>query len=333
MNPANKTPGRFVCATHGHCFDGLASAAVLRRIVDAIMPGLDFEVLACGYGVKQDKPTPDRLCGQGNAIVDFRYEPLDELTLYFDHHRTAFANDEARRHFEERRRLEPARFVFDPNHSSCTKLIWDIGQREFRVDFSGLERLVEWADRIDAARFASAEEATDRQEPVLRLATVIEQFGDSPFVQRAVDVLCQEGLDSLVYRDFVVDAFKTIEPKQREFTERVARVGKQVGRVAFADLTDQPVNSVVKFIQYRLWPNAAYSVMVARMASGVRISVGHNPWSGVPLDRDISEICARYGGGGHPMVGGIGLPRDAATRARVIAAEISAELQEKAMGG
>ncbi len=320
---------RFVCATHGHCFDGLASAVVLRKIVEHTDPCSTFEVLACGYGVRQDKPTKKRLSGTGNAIIDFRYEPLDSLTFYFDHHRTAFGDDAAEAHFRNRSRQAPHRFVFEPTCSSCTKLIARIGRDAYNIDYSEFQDLIQWADRIDAASFTSAQEATDRTNPVLRLATVIEQFGDSPFVQKAAEVLSREGLASLVKQPFVNDAFKTIEPRQKDFVERVEKVGRQIGRVAYADLTDRPVSAVTKFIQYSIWPDSVYSVMVALMASGVRISVGHNPWSNVPLDTDISQICARYGGGGHPMVGGIGLPRTAIQRAREIASEITAELQEK----
>lgn len=318
---------RFVCATHGHCFDGLASAAVLRKIVALTDPALSFEVLACGYGVRQDKPRPELLTGAGNAIIDFRYEPLESLTFYFDHHRTAFADADAQAHFERRRELQPTRFAYDADCSSCTKLIAGVGVQHFGVDYSDLTDLVSWADRIDAARFESAAEATDPGEPILRLATVIEQYGNSAFVQKALDVLSSEGLSALSRKSFIRDAFATIEPRQKDFISRVEKVGKLVGRVAYADLTEQPVSAVVKFVQYRVWPEAAYSVMVAVMASGVRISVGHNPWSKTPLDTDISRICARYGGGGHPMVGGIGLPKDSLERAREIAQEITEELR------
>jgi hypothetical protein len=283
-------------------------------------------VLACGYGTKQEKPRAEVLIGKGNAIIDFRYEPLDSLTFYYDHHRTAFADEASRGHFEKRRKELPSRFVYEATYSSCTKLIAEVGKRDFGVDFSELEELIAWADRIDAARFSSAEEATDPGQPVLKVATVIEQFGDSAFVQKALDVLSAEGLHALCGKTFIRDAFATIEPRQKDFVERVKAVGRQVGRVAYADLTEQPATAVVKFIQYRIWPEAAYSVMVALMASGVRISVGHNPWSKTQLDTDISKICARYGGGGHPMVGGIGLPRDAVARAREIAREIVEEL-------
>lgn len=321
---------RFVCATHGHCFDGLASAVVLRRLLAPDFPTHAFEIHACGYGHKQEKPSASMLSGDGNAIVDFRYEPIDTLTHYFDHHRTAFADADARRHFDERQAQRPERFVFDSAGSSCTKLLATACAADARVDLSDLDSLIEWADRIDSASFESAEAATDKDQPVLRVAAVIEQFGDTQFLGRAAEVLFESGLEALCKKQFIADAYKIIEPRQDEFIARVRAHGVQVGRVAFADLADQNVSAVTKFVQYRLWPTATYSVMVTSMASGIRIAIGHNPWSTGKLDVDISRICARYGGGGHPMVGGIGLPKEDIERARQVAREIAAELQDPA---
>jgi len=326
------TNKRYVCATHGHCFDGLASAVVLRRLVEPEHPGHDFEIHACGYGHKQEKPSPAMLSGAGNAIVDFRYEPIDSLTHYFDHHRTAFGDAAALRHFEERASRDPTRFVFDGARSSCTKLLADVAVDVHGIDLDGLGDLISWADRIDSASFGSAEEATDKDEPVLRLAAVIEQFGDTQFLGRAAEVLREGDLASLCSQRFVLDAYKIIGPRQDDFIARVRAKGVQIGRVAFADLADQSVTAMTKFVQYKLWPTATYSVMVTSMASGVRIAIGHNPWSKRDLDVDISRICARYGGGGHPMVGGIGFSKEDLERARQVAQEIVLELQDPAAG-
>jgi nanoRNase/pAp phosphatase (c-di-AMP/oligoRNAs hydrolase) len=55
--------------------------------------------------------------------------------------------------------------------------------------------------------------------------------------------------------------------------------------------------------------------------------VGSNPWAKVPRTHDISKICERYGGGGHPVVGAVSVPRNELDRARQIAREIITELQ------
>ena len=94
----------------------------------------------------------------------------------------------------------------------------------------------------------------------------------------------------------------------------------------FVDLTDAVLESVGKFVTYALYPASTYSVIVGLLKGGVKISVGYNPWSGHPLDTDISAICARWGGGGHPVVGGISFKGSELERAREVAAQIADEL-------
>jgi len=108
--------------------------------------------------------------------------------------------------------------------------------------------------------------------------------------------------------------------------QRVRDKGERRGRVVFVDLTESVLDTVGKFVTYALFPDSVYSVIVGLLKSGPKISVGYNPWSGRPRDADISAICARYGGGGHPVVGAISIPRAELARAREIARDIVAEL-------
>ena len=101
---------------------------------------------------------------------------------------------------------------------------------------------------------------------------------------------------------------------------------ERLGRVVFVDLTESVLESVGKFVTYALFPDSVYSVVVGLLKNGPKISVGYNPWSGRPLDTDISAICARYGGGGHPVVGGISFPTAALDEARRVARSIAYEL-------
>lgn len=77
---------------------------------------------------------------------------------------------------------------------------------------------------------------------------------------------------------------------------------------------------------YALFPDSVYSVLAVRLRSGFKTSVGYNPWCGTELDTDISSICARYGGGGHPVVGGFSVADGERDRAQAIANQIANEL-------
>jgi hypothetical protein len=316
---------KLVVATHGHCFDGLASAVLFTKLVRSLHEEpVELTYRACGYGGGQARADDAMLSGDENAILDYRYHASDKLTWYFDHHQTAFATDADREHFEARR--GNGRFFYDAKASSCTKLIANLAEEHFGVRAPALGELVTWADRIDSARFGSAAEAVDRSDPVMQLVSVVEHYGDDAFLTRFVPALLERPLHEVASLPEVTARYRPLGKKHERFVDRVKKSSHRQGRVVFVDLTEEVLDSVGKFVTYALFPDSVYSVVIGLLKHGPKISVGYNPWSGRPRDADISSICARYGGGGHPVVGGIAFSNAEIDRARSVAREIAAEL-------
>ncbi|HEY3495449.1 MAG TPA: hypothetical protein VGK73_12220 [Polyangiaceae bacterium] len=317
---------KLVVATHGHCFDGLASAALFTRLVQRIREEpVELSYRACGYGNGQTRPDERLLSGDENAILDYRYYPSERLTWYFDHHRTAFAGDDDRAHFEARR--DNGRYFYDAGATSCTKLIERVARERFGIEDLGLSELVGWADRIDSARFQSAAEAVDRSNPMMRFASVVEHYGDDGFLKDLVPKVLERPLEDIAASPEVAARYRPLGRKYERFVDRVKKSSLRQGRVVFVDLTEEVLDSVGKFVTYALFPDSVYSVIIGLLKHGPKISVGYNPWSGRPLDTDISSICARYGGGGHPVVGGIAFSNAEIEHARSVARQIAAELE------
>lgn len=316
---------RFVVATHGHCFDGLASAVLFNRFQRELgVKTAEFHYRACGYSPGQAKADEVLLDGDDNAILDYRFSPAASLSWYFDHHRTAFSCPEDQAVFEER---EPGgRYFFDAAYSSCTKLVADVARERFGIDMSPLSELISWADRVDSARFESAEQAVSRSDPVMQLVSVVEHYGDDAFLKKWVPELLKRPLGELARSGEVQERYRPLGRKHERFVQRVRDKGERRGRVVFVDLTETVLDTVGKFVTYALFPDSVYSVIVGLLKSGPKISVGYNPWSGRPRDADISAICARYGGGGHPVVGGIAFAQNEVERARSVANQIANEL-------
>jgi hypothetical protein len=322
---------RFVVATHGHCFDGLSSSVVFSRLVRELgATSATFEYRTCGYGAGQTRAEPQLFTGDENAILDYRFSATPNLTWYFDHHRTAFGSPADRDVFEARR--SSGQFHFDPTYSSCTKLIADVAHERFGVDMASLKELVRWADMVDSARFASPEDAVSRSSPVMQLVSVVEHYGDDAFFKDLVPLLLERPLDEVARSKAVANRYKPLGKKHERFVLRVKQKSELRGRVVFVDLTESVLESVGKFVTYALFPDSVYSVVVGLLKNGPKISVGYNPWSGRPLDTDISAICARYGGGGHPVVGGISFPSSSLDEARRVARSIADELNGEVAG-
>jgi hypothetical protein len=323
---------RFVVATHGHCFDGLSSAVVFTRLMKELgaPAGAIFDYRTCGYGSGQARAEEKLLGGDENAILDYRFCASEKLSWYFDHHRTAFGSEADREVFEARQ--SSGQFFFDSAYSSCTKLIADVARDRFGIALPDLSDLVRWADMVDSARFASPEDAVSRTSPIMQLVSVVEHYGDDAFFKELAPALSTRSLQEVAQMKAVTNRYKPLGKKHERFVSRVKQKSERLGRVVFVDLTESVLESVGKFVTYALFPDSVYSVVVGLLKNGPKISVGYNPWSGRPLDTDISAICARYGGGGHPVVGGISFPSAALDEARRVARSIAAELADGVAG-
>ncbi len=322
-------PRHVVVATHGHCFDGMCSAAMFTRLLQqTTREPLRFTYLSCGYGPGSNGVDAKLLVGAENAILDFRFSPAPQLTWYFDHHVSAFPSEGDREAYEARASVAAGarRFFHDGTYGSCTKLIADVGARAFDLDPAPTADLVRWADMIDSAAFPSADMAVARTEPVLQLMTVVEHFGDDAFLQRMVPRLLEEPLEQLARDPDVQSAYAPLRIEHDAFVEMVRGAAKAHGPVVLVDLGDRLLDVAGKFVTYALYPESAYSVILSRSRSKCKISIGYNPWSPLPRRHNIAAICERFGGGGHPVVGAISLPADAIARAREITMAIVLEL-------
>lgn len=326
-------PTDIVVATHGHCFDGMASAALFSRLISSLRDGepLAFRYRSCGYGPGMTMIPPAWLDGDENAILDFRYTPSKKLTWYFDHHVTGFGSDAERDAAlaQASSSKDPGvgpHVFYDAAYGSCTKLIADVSREHFGVDTSDLDELTRWADIIDTARFPSAEAAVSREHPVMQLASVVEHHGDGPFLASIVPRLGERPLSEVALAPDIQELWRPLSVSRQTFSARIERGAQRMGRVVFVDLSDAPLEAVGKFMTYAMFPDCVYSVSLSRQKQHYKLSVGYNPWCGVPRDHDIAAICRRYEGGGHPAVGAASFPLSALDRAREAARVITAEL-------
>jgi hypothetical protein len=323
-----------VVATHGYCFDGMCSAVMFTRLLKHVYRGqeLVFRYHAASYGPGQNGVDPALLNGDDNAILDFRFSSSPKLTWYFDHHVSAFPTPVDRSLYDgrvasESSHGEGARRTFhDGSYGSCTKLIADVGRSHFDLDDAPMQTLVQWADIIDTASFASAEQAVLRTEPELGLMTVVEHMGGDAFLAEYVPRLLEEPLAEVASSEKVRDAFAPLKATHESFVARVKAHAVVKGPVVYVDLSDSELEVAGKFVTYALYPKSVYSVVLTRSKSKHKISVGYNPWCGVLRTHDIAKICERYGGGGHAVVGAVALAAADGAGAHKVAAEIVAAL-------
>lgn len=319
-------PPTVFVASHGHCFDGLASAVAFTKLLSTLRPEIPLDAYAyraCEYRAGDSSVPESALVGEENAILDFRYTASDKITYYFDHHATAFGGNElAREHCAKR----PDRRFHDATVSSCAKLIRRIAQETFGVSLDELGPLLDWADLIDAARYSSPESAVLRAEPELALLTAVDAIGDDAFYRRWVPRLLVAPLVEIAGDEEIKRIAAPLQAKRLAQVERVKRRATRIASVVVVDLSEAPTEIGERFAAYLFHPDALYSVTLSHTSTQVRVSLGQNPWATVRERHHIGEICARHGGGGHPFVGSFAMPIARLEEAKALLPKLAEEL-------
>jgi hypothetical protein len=305
---------------HDHCFDGAASAAFFSRfIAGKFHPGAEFAYTGLAHKASQ-LFEPGLFDGDENAIVDFKYSTDPRLTWWFDHHQSAFLTPEDAEHF---RRDTSGRKMYDPSFRSCTKYIATVAGERFGFDAPDLQELVKWADIVDGAQYADAEEAVGLASPATQLTLVIEGSNGSDTVQKIIRKMQDSTLEQIAGDPEIRAIYLPLYERHLRSMKVIREKSTCEGGVVFFDLVDDGIEGYNKFIPYYLFPESVYTVSVSTSSFRTKVSVGSNPWVKEPLKYNLASICERYGGGGHSKVGAISFEIGAVEQARRAAEEIA----------
>lgn len=292
---------------HGNCFDGAASAAVFTKFYRSKIEAnakIDYTPTMHRAGNAFDR---DQFDGDENAVVDFKYCADDRLTWWFDHHQSAFLSAEDEAHF---RADTSGRKFLDTTSKSCAEFIARVAEESFGFHDPGLDELVKWAHIIDGALYESAAQCVELRSSALKLMQVIEGEKDPRFVEQIIVELTKTSLDDLVASEAIQGKLAPILEQHWSTVELIKeRSAYDRGVVSF-DLTGTGVDGYNKFIPYYFFPETTYNVSLTQSDFRTKISIGSNPWAPRPRTHNIAEICERYGGGGHAVVGAVSLKRD-----------------------
>lgn len=311
---------------HGHCFDGIASAALLYAFLREHEPTATSFVFVPKAHAPGDPFEPADFEADVVACVDFRFTDDPRLCWWFDHHRSAFQLPGQRERFEADR---SGQMFYDPAARSCTGLVARVTAERFGFDPTPHAELLHWAELIDAAAFADPEVPVLLREPALQLMTFAEHNADRALLSRFANDILQRPLSEIATADYVQQALAPVLARHLVDIELLhERCGVRGGVVEY-DLLDQPPRAYNKFIAYFHHPEARYVVGTSIGPDGTpKLTAGYNPW--LPAherEHGLAELCERFGGGGHPFVGGISWPRGHEHAARQAQAFIAAVLR------
>jgi hypothetical protein len=309
---------------HGNCFDGVSSAAVFSKFyLTKINKDAKIFYTPTMHRAGNAFDT-EQFDGDENAIVDFKFSPDKRLDWWFDHHQSAFLSPEDEADFLAD---NSGKKFLDTTSKSCAEFIARIAREKFGFEDESLAELIHWAHIIDGALYESPAQCVELRSPALKLMQVIEGEKDAQFVEKIIRELMKKNLDEVVNSGEIQTKLKPILEQHWQMVELIkAKSDYSRGVVSF-DLTGQLVDGYNKFIPYYFFPQTTYNVSLTQSKFRTKISVGSNPWSPRPRLHNIAEICERYGGGGHAVVGAVSLKPEDLEKGKKIMREIIEELQ------
>lgn len=281
---------------HSPCFDGIVSAVVAWDYFEHREGAADVRLHPVNYDLR---PTwRSKRLPRSSVVVDFLFHPAAQF--WADHHATTFADASDGALLDAR----PAgSYVYAPDASSCAVALRDYLQRQFGYRNPRFDALVEWADRVDSARYRSPREALLAPAAALQISLTLAE-ADTAYCCFLVAQLKAKSI-SAVARDPKVqrrvrDAKGRLRAGLRDFRKAAALTDDDI--VVFdVDTSKRPVS---RYAPYYYFPEARYSVGVMRSPEGAKVTAMRNPWRefrSVP----IGSLAAKFGGGGHQRVGSI----------------------------
>lgn len=290
---------------HYPCFDGLVSCVLAWEFLEKQKGWNVTEFLPVTYTVRSTwLSNPLKApC----AIVDFLYHP--NADFWADHHATSMLTQEVAADYHRRKECFP--LYFDPKAGSCASLLYRHVGRGL-LDKPHFQEMVEWAEKIDSARYASVEEAILGEAPALKINRSILLEPGADYARFLCKELREHSLEYVAELDEVRTRQNEVERRtraglkklgERECGERKWVKMEPGGVVKFeAELKgDEIIN---RYSGFHFEPDARYSLAVIRSEDGTAITAMRNPWREFP-SVPLGRIFEKKQGGGHQRVGSV----------------------------
>ncbi len=306
---------------HSPCFDGIVSGVLAWDLLETQESLHIEEFHAVNYQSRSEwlstKLSPNTI------VLDFLYHP--DAGFWADHHSTTFLTQEAQKDYENRRSQW---LIYDKRSGSCASLLWRHFLAAFGYRNQRYQNLVDWADRIDSARYASVEQAIFGKEPALQINLSLAGDDGAEYCTNLLKLLKSETLEYVAALPQVQEKSAHAESLIRAGMRRFVKGSRLEADGIVVYIVDSADVIISRYAPYYIFPDARYSVGLMISPDGASIRAMRNPWRefrSVPL----GEIFSRFGGGGHQRVGAVIFPLERAAEARPILEQILSEMRKE----
>jgi hypothetical protein len=303
---------------HSPCFDGIISAGLIMDWLERTHGWKDIVLHVVNYHLrdtwlKTPLPTP-------SAVVDFLYHP--DALYWADHHPTTFLVPTAEQDYLARQNRDF--LIYDKSAGSCAGLLARTLPASERW-----KDAVAWAEKIDAARYESVEEAILGDAPALQIGASLTLNAHPEYCGQLVLALRHSSLAEVANLADVRERYLQVRAQTQAGLDRFrAAACLTDDNVVVFDIQadDVLISRYAPFLYFR---DARYSVGAMRGRHGAKITAMRNPWREFPSVH-LGNLCVPLGGGGHHRVGSIALPKERENEVPSLLESLQSALRENA---
>ena len=308
---------------HSPCFDGIVSAALTWDFLERREGRTVKKAIPVGYNIRSRWLSRKLLTPC--AVVDFPYHR--QAAFWADHHSNPFLDKDAKRDFK--RRPRGPWVVYDGRAGSCALLLHRHFADCFGFKNPRYDEMVEWADKIDSARYASVVEAVLGDAPALQIRASLAAGKGQALSRQLVHKLRKSTLDQVARLPVVRKRAAEVQRKIAAGLDRFAQAAKlHDGDIVVFDVATRKNDMISRYAPYCFFPEARYSVGIMRSPKSAKITAMRNPWREFPSVH-LGKIFEDFGGGGHQRVGAVILAGARARKAGSILAKITRQIREQ----
>lgn len=277
-------------------FDGLVCAMILKEL------GLIEEIKFVHPKDVQDGKV--ELC-ENDITTNLPYDP--RVGMCFDHHESELSrNSDA---------VKDGKWIIEKDAKSAARVVYNYYKKD-----DNLKRIsdeIMWAvDKGDSADF-TMDEVKNPQGWVLMnfimdARTGLGRFHDFrisnyQLMMELIDYCLDHSVEDVLQLPDVKERVDLYFEQQEKFWEQLKAVSHQEGRCVIVDLRDQDViYTGNRFLIYTMYPDAYFSIHIAWgfRKQNTAVMIGKSIFKDTPdVDKNIADICLKYGGGGHKNAG------------------------------
>ncbi len=284
-------------------FDGLVCAMILKEmhLVDEIK-----------FVHPKDVQDGKIELSENDITTNLPYDP--RVGLCFDHHESELSRNS--------NAVSEGKWIIEKDARSAARVVYNYYKKQNSLDRIS-DEIMAAVDKGDSADFTMDEVKEPRDWVLMNFImdarTGLGRFHDFrisnyDLMMELIDYCLDHTIEDVLKLPDVKERVDMYFEQQEKFKAQLERISKQIGRCVVVDLRNEDIiYTGNRFLIYTMFPEAYFSLHVAWgfKKQNTAVMIGKSIFKDSPdVDKNIGEICLKYGGGGHKNAGTCQLDND-----------------------